>query len=441
MRKGDGMNRRLPVAAAVLLCAGLLAAVTATAAVLKNNATGETIKGTLTPQKINGMSVFKAEDGSTKYINLSEWTVVEADAAPPDESSSVSRTKCAYVIPITGPIESIALIEALDKALAEAMSWNATVLIFRMNTPGGRIDLAEKIIKAIEKIDWATPVAFVSGPDKQSLSAGAYICLACTKIYMAPGTTMGAATPYSSNSSGAAEVDEKFQSAFRARFRALAQTRGHSTVVADAMVDSNNGGIVEVFIGNQRQLVTEAEADRLGKEHKEDGKFRRGKTVNPNGKILTLTSNEAADFEIIAGIVPDEKVLLEKMGQPDLILKEASWLPDWVTKTMRVREKAVQDARNEYRVHIKQVAAYVDASASTTYLLQCMRYNQLAIDELKKCAKCVIDLERMAKDDRYEIWINEESYSKIKAEMQALYTLLGAEKAEHDYRLRRMRGY
>jgi len=448
MQKGDAMNRRLFAGAGFLLCLGLALAVTAGAAVLKNNKTGEIITGTLTPQRINGMNVFKMQDGSTKFITPSEWTVMEADVGPAKDLPSVARTTCAYVIPISGPIESVALLEALDKALAEAKSRNAAVVIFRMNTPGGRIGTAEKIIQAIEQIDWATPVAFVSGPDKKSLSAGAYICFACAKIFMAPGTTMGAATPYSRESSGAAEVDEKMQSAFRARFRSLAQIRGHPGVVADAMVDSNSGGIVEVFIDNERRLVTEKEAERLANEHKDDGKFRQGKTVNPNGKILTLTSSEAAAFAIIEGIVPDEKGLLAEMGRPELAVQEASWLPGWVAKTTSHREKVVQDALDAFRVNIKQVMAYAEASDATSYLLPAMRYNKLAIGQLKKCAKCVTDLERMAKDERYELWIRSQSLSTLKAEMEALYTRLQSRKAELDteyaeylYRLRRMRGY
>ena len=54
--------------------------------VLKHKETGETIKGTLTKQKINNLTVFKLADGGTKLINTDEWKTLEAAAeVPPDE--------------------------------------------------------------------------------------------------------------------------------------------------------------------------------------------------------------------------------------------------------------------------------------------------------------------------------------------------------------------
>ena len=49
--------------------------------VLKHKETGETIKGTLTRQKINNLTVFKLANGGTKTINPDEWETIEADAA------------------------------------------------------------------------------------------------------------------------------------------------------------------------------------------------------------------------------------------------------------------------------------------------------------------------------------------------------------------------
>ena len=53
--------------------------------VLKHKETGETIKGTLTEQKINNLTVFKLADGETKFINPDEWETLEADDAKSTE--------------------------------------------------------------------------------------------------------------------------------------------------------------------------------------------------------------------------------------------------------------------------------------------------------------------------------------------------------------------
>jgi len=55
--------------------------------VLKHKETGETIKGTLTKEKVNNLTVFKLADGGTKLINPEEWETVEADAQAPDQTA------------------------------------------------------------------------------------------------------------------------------------------------------------------------------------------------------------------------------------------------------------------------------------------------------------------------------------------------------------------
>ena len=73
-----------PVAAilATLLVALALGAATADAATYKNKTTGETIKGTLTTQRINGQTIFKYDDGRTRYVNPDDWTMIDAGPAP-----------------------------------------------------------------------------------------------------------------------------------------------------------------------------------------------------------------------------------------------------------------------------------------------------------------------------------------------------------------------
>ena len=44
---------------------------------LRHKETGETIQGALTDQKVNNLTVFKLEQGGTKFINLDEWEPVE----------------------------------------------------------------------------------------------------------------------------------------------------------------------------------------------------------------------------------------------------------------------------------------------------------------------------------------------------------------------------
>ena len=233
----------------------------------------------------------------------------KTETAPPDKPAEPKL----FLIPISGPIEDHALLEAFDKAVGEAKKAKATTVVLHMNTPGGRIDVTDKLIKAIERVDGMNVVAWIQGEDKEALSAGAYICLATQKIFMAPGSTIGAATPYRSTFFGPSSVQEKFMSAFRAKFRSLAQTRGYPAAIADAMVDARTS-VVQVFVDGESQLVTADEAARLQEEHKNDKKFKRGKTVNLPGKLITLTTDEAVEFKICSAVVPTEADLAKALG-------------------------------------------------------------------------------------------------------------------------------
>jgi membrane-bound ClpP family serine protease len=446
-------------------CALLLAAVflatavltlPADAAVYKNKVTGETLRGTLTPQRINNTNIFKMDDGRTKYVNPDDWELVEGDkpaaatpaAAPapgaaPQPTAAVPSTEAArpgapakapaepvaYVFPISGPINSHALVEALDTGLAEAKKLNAEVVILRMNTPGGRLDLSESIIKALEKIEGATLVSFVSGEDRRALSAGAYICMATQKIFMAPGCTLGAATPYTRNTmTGSAEIDEKMISAFRARFRSLAQMRGHPVALADAMVDRTTS-VIQVFVDNSPTLVTDEDAKLLETEHKSDGRFKRGKTVNKPGKLITLTSDEALEFKVCAAIVANEKELLAQMGKGNLQVVEAKWAPAWIEKVSKERKKKYDDLDALFHLHIEQALAF---DPQNNYLTpgsaQWKTATDRAMGHLKECAKAVTELEKMAKDERYDLAYSGESIRKMKTELDSVYRRLGAQR-------------
>jgi hypothetical protein len=480
-------SRLLLLAAASALVVSVAVTAPAEAAVLKNKTTGEVLRGTILNQKVNGLNIFKLEAGGSKFIRPEEWDVVEPDspapasapapapatppavtpptspapstaprpATPAPPAPSPARTPApapanapaagsgpganaapspgggpvVYVLPLTGPIESHALVEALESGLNEAKKVKAALVIVRMNTPGGSVYLADTIIRLLEKVDWAPVVSYVSGEDKEALSAGAYICLATQKIFMAPGCTLGAATPYrSSVKTGAAEIDEKFTSAFRAKFRSLAQSRGHPVALADAMVDGTTS-VVQIFLGDKPSLVTADEAARLKEEHKSDKTFKRGKTLNLPGKVITLTSDEAREFGVCAGIAANEKEVAQMMGLADAQVVEGRWVPFLAERLNKERQKKFDDVMNTFRLHIEQANAF---DPQNNYIApgtaQWKVYTDRAMAHLKECARALTQIEAMSKDERYDLYVSEELLTKLKGQLDANYRRLGAQR-------------
>jgi membrane-bound ClpP family serine protease len=402
--------------------------------------------------------------GLPGWQELAMAQVPAAPAAGPAPAAPKSAgSPRAYVIPISGDMKTSVLAEAVETALAEAARQRATVIIFRMNTGGGYIFVADKVIKLIESIDWATTVAFVSGDERQALSAGAYICLSTQRIYMAPGCTIGAATPYhlqgiatpsgtpttprtstpspqrpfsDPTSSGpsmtvSAEVDEKMLSIFRARFRNLARARGYPLAIAEAMVDSRCS-VIEVCIDGKWYLMTDEEARRVESSARVGGSFRRGRTINEAGRLITLTSDEALRFRICTAIVNNERELLQAMGLANCPIVEASWLPQWVEKTAAERKKKIDDLIDYFRSQGEQVNATAPTlayrSSSTIYAgtTEVKRLRDKCQAGVRECVKAVSELEKLSKDPRYNDYIRPATVDAMKRSIERTNALVNA---------------
>jgi len=419
----------------------LLSALTAEATVLKNKQTGETIKGTLTGQQINNMVVFKLDGGGNKFIRPGEWEEVEgAEPTPteqttdddgdpevtkPDTTKRKQRAR-AYLIPIKGAIMSKALARGIDKALEEAKKKRCSLIVFQMDTGGGRVDVASSVIDLIDAVDWAKTVAWVSGEEKHALSAGAFISLATEAIYMAPDTTIGAAVPFHGTTSGSLEVDEKFQSIFRAKFRALAQKRGHPAAIADAMVDSSVA-VVQVFVDGKQQIVTEDEARLLKQDHGD--KYRRGKTICKRGKILTLTASEALEYGVARAEADTQKDLMAKMEITDFSMAEAKWIPDWVAKTAEAEKQRFEKAKNVFISNIQQAQMSDPARVLMPDQRGTSRWNRMTkqcMAYLKNCAAALKELEKIANDPNADRHISPDAINELKSQLEAMYQRLGA---------------
>ena len=79
----------------------------------------------------------------------------------------------------------------IKKGIQKAEQVQADAIIFDVDTPGGRVDAAVRIIRSIQTTSIPT-IAFVN---RQAISAGAMISSACDQIVMTPGATIGDSAP------------------------------------------------------------------------------------------------------------------------------------------------------------------------------------------------------------------------------------------------------
>lgn len=193
-------------------------------------------------------------------------------------------TSLVIRVPVTGVVE-LGLAPFIERSLEEAAANGAAAVILDMDTPGGRVDAAERISDALTD----SPVPVYTLVNRRAYSAGALIALSTDRIYMRPGSVIGAATPVDGSGT---KASEKIVSAMRSQMRALAEESDLDPDVAAAMVDED----IEI------EGVTEV------------------------GKLLTLTTEEAVDIGY-ALETDDMAALLEELGIPEVTVTtaEANW--------------------------------------------------------------------------------------------------------------------
>jgi membrane-bound serine protease (ClpP class) len=165
------------------------------------------------------------------FVPLAALLGLGIGGALAQEEARPSSAGLVYRIPVTGVVE-LGLAPFISRSLDEAAEAGAVAAVLDIDTPGGRVDAAQQIADALG--DARIPVyAYVN---RRALSAGALIALATDRIYMRPGSSLGAATPVTGEGE---KASEKMVSAMRSEFRALAEAAGLDPRVAEAMVDED----------------------------------------------------------------------------------------------------------------------------------------------------------------------------------------------------------
>ncbi|MEP0986861.1 NfeD family protein [Ekhidna sp.] len=168
-----------------------------------------------------------------------------------------------------------------ELGLEKAEELNADYIILELDTYGGALNDADDIRTRI--LNYEKPIfAYIN---KDAASAGALISIACDSIYMAKGSSIGAATVVTQD--GAAAPD-KYQSYMRSIMRSTAEAKGRNPRMAEAMVDED------------------IDLDSIATE----------------GKILTLSTSEAIKYGFCEAEVSSIDDIMKRAGVEDYDIQE-----------------------------------------------------------------------------------------------------------------------
>ena len=156
---------------------------------------------------------------TTLFVMIAVTVVVwqNGDSVSADGSS-------VLVIEVDGNIEPLTA-DRIARGIDEARGKGASLVVIQLDTPGGLLESTREIVEEILASD--TPVAVFVGPaGARAASAGTFIAAAANFAVMAPGTTIGAASPIASDGGDIPPTLEKKISEDTSAFiRSIAQAR------------------------------------------------------------------------------------------------------------------------------------------------------------------------------------------------------------------------
>jgi membrane-bound serine protease (ClpP class) len=212
----------------------------------------------------------------------------------------------------------------LQQAIAQSESEGAVAVLVELDTPGGLLVATKDIVQGM--LNAKVPViVYVAPRGAWAASAGAFITLAAHVAAMAPGTSIGAASPVSATGGGgergedderkdvAAEKAEKFTTAF---IESIAKERNRnvewaSRAVREAEAITNDEalelGVIDIVASDREDLFAQLE----GREVVVDGETLVLSLAGAEVRSIVMTPLTRL-FNFLAS--PDIAVLLAMAG-------------------------------------------------------------------------------------------------------------------------------
>jgi len=143
-------------------------------------------------------------------------------------TASVSKP-CVLVLEATGALTP-AMLQYLNRGIQSAEDQQCSLLILQLNTPGGEIELLNRMVSAV-RASHVPVVVYIAPRGAIAGSAGTVLTLAGHVAAMAPETAIGAASPVGSQGEDIGETMEtKAKEILKATARSLAERRSPEAI-------------------------------------------------------------------------------------------------------------------------------------------------------------------------------------------------------------------
>ena len=189
-----------------------------------------------------------------------------------------------YLLKVSGPLTPT-MVEYLERGIEQAEREGGEAIIFQIDTPGGSIELMNRMVQAIRGSQIPV-VVYVAPRGAIAGSAGTVITLAGHLSAMAPETAIGAASPVGMQGEDLGDtIETKEKEILKATIRGLVAHRGEEAMnLAEATIESAKAvsaqealeaGLIDFVTGDIEMLL-----------HQIDGKM-----VDAHGERVLHTEN------------------------------------------------------------------------------------------------------------------------------------------------------
>ena len=241
-----------------------------------------------------------------------------------------AESRTVIVLPTTGVVDG-AMAGYLRDGIARAERDGAPAVVIKLNTPGGYLDATNDIVGTLLEAHVPT-IVWVAPAGGFAASAGTFITLAGNIALMAPGTSIGAASPVTGEGEDiAGTLGQKVKNDAVAKIRSIAEARHRN-------VDWAMATVLQAKSSPASEAVDVGAVDGIAASLDDVLAFANGRQVEVSGKMVTLDLAGASTtdvtmnpFQSFIRLLSDPTIafLLLSAGSAGLLAE--LWSPNFVT--------------------------------------------------------------------------------------------------------------
>jgi membrane-bound serine protease (ClpP class) len=205
-------------------------------------------------------------------------------------ATSAAGEREVIVLPTTGVVDQ-GMAHYLAESMAQAESDGAAAVVIKLNTPGGFLTSTNDIVGTLLEAKVPT-IVWVAPAGGFAASAGTFITLAANIAVMAPGTSIGAASPVGGQGEDIpGTLGDKVKNDAIAKITAIAQARHRNVDWAISTVkDAKSSPVGEA--------VAVGAVDGMAATLEDVIAFANGRQVEIGGQTMTLDLTGATTREV-----------------------------------------------------------------------------------------------------------------------------------------------